>query len=134
MIIHSRLRENITNVLQKKWSLYWWFSEINQVTLSKIFGTSKVTIREVLEQIESVGSVGFYVYKIFIIKIIDKKYVINLYNVERYIWNIRNKRINNIKKKIEYELKNIKLFMIEAIIYKNKSDWFHWIFCFTGLL
>ena len=124
-MIHNSLRENIRNVLQKEIIEGYFddYLEINQVQLSKRFGTSRGPIREALAQLESVGLVEYNAYKKVNVKIIDKKYVIDLYNVRKIIEIFAIKeliKLNN--KKIEFQLEKILLQMKEAIIKKNKSD------------
>ena len=71
-MIHNSLRENIINVLQKEIIEGYFddYPEINQVQLSKRFGTSRGPIREALAQLESVGLVEFNAYKKVNVKII----------------------------------------------------------------
>ena len=110
MINHNTLRENIKVILKKEIveGKIEPLSFINQVKLSKRFGTSRGPIREALSQLSVEGLVELNSYKKVSVTGISKKYVNDLYNVRNIIERFAIKElISKENKSIVKELKDI---------------------------
>ena len=125
MINHNTLRENIKVILKKEIveGKIEPLSVINQVKLSKRFGTSRGPIREALSQLSVEGLVELNAYKKVSVTGISKKYVIDLYNVRNIIECFAIKElISKNNKFIVKELKDIINLMIKSTKLNNFTE------------
>ena len=125
MIKHNTLRENIKVILKKEIveGKIEPLSVINQVKLSKRFGTSRGPIREALSQLSVEGLVELNSYKKVSVTGVSKKYVNDLYNVRNIIERFAIKElISKENKSIVKELKDIISLMVKSIKINNFTE------------
>ena len=125
MINHNTLRENIKVILKKEIveGKIEPLSVINQVKLSKRFGTSRGPIREALSQLSVEGLVELNSYKKVSVTGISKKYVNDLYSVRNIIERFAIKElISKENKSIVKELKDIISLMVKSIKINNFTE------------